>query len=413
ELNLETPVEQQRASLRQVSLRKKRIVQGPTNKETLMKLKDKHPLPGIVLEWRRINSALTKVVYPLSQEMVSCVPLGEERIFAVCHTFTATGRVTFHEPNVQNIPKDFVIELPDQENKKGDKNARAKVDFTPVMRQLAPFLDPVQCSTTYTVSLRHSIVAGKNRILLAADYSQLELRILAHLSSDSHLLKVLNDGEDVFKNIASQIYSIEVGEVTNTMRQEAKQICYGIIYGMSDKTLGEQLDITEEEAKDFMKQFHGKFPSISKFIQGTVEEARKNGYVVTLEKRKRFLPEINSPSLAARGQSERQAVNTCIQGSAADIVKKALISIQESLVENFTRTPLTLTQRLKGEETLSGGYLILQLHDELIYEVSNDDVIQVAQIVKISMENTVKLSVSLPVKIKVGPTWGSMQTLNL
>ncbi|KAK7072181.1 hypothetical protein SK128_021895, partial [Halocaridina rubra] len=374
---------------------------GPTNKEALEKLTKLHPLPSLILQWRKINSSLTKVVFPLQNERVHNKRLAMERIHPSTHIFTATGRVTMHEPNLQAVPRDFNIQIAVEQSKVGNSRIRREqraLSNSAIMNQLAPLLTGE--SEERTVSLRHALVAHSGNILLAADYSQLELRLMAHLASDEKLLHLLNGGEDVFKMIASQIHLTEVTEVSTEQRQQAKQVCYGIIYGIGAKSLGEQLDVDETEALKFMESFKRRFPGVQQFIQSTVEECRERGYVVTLMGRRRYLPNINSSNVFARNQSERQAVNTSIQGSAADLVKLATVHINDALRAAFPTAPAFITQSGKYTRELCGAFLVLQLHDELIYEVVSDDVIQVAQLVQRHMEGVHQLSVTLPVKIK-------------
>ncbi|XP_076065262.1 DNA polymerase theta [Oratosquilla oratoria] len=385
-------------------------MKGPTNKDALERLKNFHPLPSIILEWRRITSSLTKVLFPLQNVRHPNKYLGMDRIHTLTHTFTATGRITMHEPNLQNIPKDFNITVRDVQNTAHNKTGRTPNNSS-VMSDLAPFLrDDHQ---PHTVSLRHAMVACKDHVLLAVDYSQLELRILAHLSGDEKLCRQLNSGEDVFKMIAAQLHCTEVEDVSEEHRQEAKQICYGMIYGMGPKALGDQLNIDENAAYTFMETFKDRYPGVKRFLLETIQKSQKNGYVLTMMKRRRYLPNMNSMNLHIRAQCERQAVNTAIQGSAADLVKLAMIRIDQALQETFPDTSKFLTQQLSGVNQLRGGYLVLQLQDELIYEVVSDDIIQVAQLVLHHMEGVLELKVSLPVKMKVGPSWGDMCTLTL
>ncbi|MGH0182692.1 UNVERIFIED_CONTAM: hypothetical protein FKN15_013344 [Acipenser sinensis] len=221
---------------------------------------------------------------------------------------------------------------------------------------------------------------------------------------------------------------IEPESVGDTLRQQAKQICYGIIYGMGAKSLGEQMGIDENDAACYIETFKSRYTGIQNFLRETVKNCGKNGFVQTILGRKRFLPAIKDPNIHSRAHAERQAVNTTVQGSAADIVKTATVSIQKRLEETFPSTvkshkhPESLVQpdraaRLRRQRGCcspsSGAFFILQLHDELIYEVAEDDIIQVAQIVKKEMERAVKLHVKLRVKVKVGPSWGSLQDLDV
>ncbi|XP_042229545.1 DNA polymerase theta-like isoform X2 [Homarus americanus] len=386
---------------------------GPTNKDALEKLSKVHPLPSLILQWRKINSSLTKVVFPLQQACVYSHRLAMDRIHTQTYSFTATGRITMHEPNLQNIPRDFSIQVAADHTRErigaSKQQQHAQVN-SGIMCQLAPLLTGEE---EHTVSLRHALVAQSGSVLLAADYSQVELRLLAHLASDNKLLHLLNSGEDVFTTIAAQINTTNSEDVTVDQRQQAKQICYGMIYGMGAQALSEQLNVEEAEALSFMDKFKRRFPGVQQFMQGTLEKCRKKGYVLTLLGRRRYLPNITNQNVHARAQSERQAVNTVIQGSAADLVKLAMVRISTTLQQTFPTAPTYLTQPTNRRQQICGAFLVLQLHDELMYEVVSEDVIQVAQLVQSHMEGVQQLAVSLPVKIKVGPSWGAMKTLNL
>ncbi|XP_022111115.1 DNA polymerase theta-like [Acanthaster planci] len=412
-----------------------------TCKVALEKLRPFHPLPGVVLEWRRITAAVSKVVYPLLKELQIDAQLGGERIYASCQTHTATGRVCLFDPNLQAIPRDFEIEMPSAIGESPPQGSAVPTGLScrtrARVRQTQGRVQPSnkrcmdkgggELAPSCAVSVRHAFCPFQGGVLLAADYSQLELRILAHLSGDAKLAGILNGGGDVFKCIAAQWKQIAESQVTPKQRQQAKQICYGMVYGIGAKALGLQLGESEEDAAAFMDSFKTQYGGMKNYIRDTVESCRTNGFVQTLLRRKRFLPAITHTNPAARSQAERQAVNTTIQGSAADLVKVAMVRIDRRLAQEFPNTRLThrhradvntgLTQRKKNRRgavpTPSGAFLVLQLHDELIYEVHREDVIQVAQLVKAEMESAMVLSVRLPVKVKVGPTWGSMDDLDL
>ncbi|XP_066304418.1 DNA polymerase theta-like [Branchiostoma lanceolatum] len=403
-----------------------------TSKDVLEKLKKFHSLPGVILEWRRISNALTKVVFPLQKEKVYNPYLKMDRIYGICDLHTATGRVTFHDPNLQNIPKDFEIEMPTVIGDTppagcGETISRRKGRKL-VRRGDGRKVGSDGTGQAFSVSMRHAFIPFQGGVLLAADYSQLELRIIAHLSQDSKLTQVLNSGQDVFKAIASQWKGVAMEDVSDKLRQQAKQLCYGMIYGIGAKALGEQLGVDEEEGACFIDTFKSKYTGMRRYLHTTVDQCKKAGFVQTMAGRRRYLPGITEGNHHVRCHAERQAVNTTVQGSAADLVKKAMVSIDQKLQKAF---PATRRSHSQGESTATdtqkrrsrrsqqpsspprGAYLILQLHDELIYEVRREDVQQVAQIVKHEMENAVKLSVVLPVKVKVGPTWGRLETLDI
>ncbi|XP_040477243.1 DNA polymerase theta [Ursus maritimus] len=414
--------------------------QFSTSKDVLNKLKALHPLPGLILEWRRITNAITKVVFPLQREKRLNPFLGMERIYPVSQSHTATGRVTFTEPNIQNVPRDFEIKMP------------TVVGESPPSRALGKGLLPMNrgreksCGVNsghqaqmeerasdrgmpFSVSMRHAFVPFPGGLILAADYSQLELRILAHLSHDRRLIQVLNTGADVFRSIAAEWKMIEPESVGDDLRQQAKQICYGIIYGMGAKSLGEQMGIKENDAACYIDSFKSRYTGINHFMRETVKNCKRDGFVQTILGRRRYLPGINDNNPYHKAHAERQAINTTVQGSAADIVKVATVNIQKQL-ETFhstfkshghregmlqsDRTGLLPKRKLQGIfRPIRGGFFILQLHDELLYEVAEEDVVQVAQIVKNEMESAMELSVKLKVKVKIGASWGELKDFDV
>uniref|UniRef100_A0A4W6BJP4 DNA polymerase theta n=1 Tax=Lates calcarifer TaxID=8187 RepID=A0A4W6BJP4_LATCA len=383
--------------------------QFSTTKDILEKLRPLHPLPGVILEWRRITNALTKVVFPLQREKQYHPTLAMDRIYPIAQTHTATGRVSFTEPNIQNVPKDFEIcmptvvgESPPSQNgsllKAGSWGLKGAFERLPV-RSVAPSVTggAAEQGPAFSVSMRHAFVPFSGGMILAADYSQLELRVLAHLSKDQRLLQVLNGGADVFRCIAAEWKGVDPETVNDSLRQQAKQICYGIIYGMGAKSLGEQMGVEENDAACYIESFKARYKGINAFLKETVKNCIKNGY-----------------------HAERQAVNTTVQGSAADIVKLATVNIQKRLRKTYPTAPLShqhthsgTSQYRAGTSHLRGAFFVLQLHDELIYETREEDLIQVAQIVKREMESAVKLYVKLKAKVKVGPSWGNLQDLDL
>ncbi|XP_052244253.1 DNA polymerase theta-like [Dreissena polymorpha] len=399
--------------------------QYSTSKEVLERLRKLHPLPGVILEWRRITNALTKTVFPLQRVKVPCDWLHMDRIYGDCQLHSATGRVSLSEPNLQNVPKDFDIQLPDLIG----ESPPPCVSAGPRERQsrLRSLRDQGQRSAvtkdnsggTFSVSMRHAFVPFKDGVLLAADYSQLELRMIAYLSHDKRLISVLNEDGDVFKLITAQWKNITPADVTPEQRAQAKQVCYGMIYGIGPKALGEQMGVEENDAGVFIETFKAKYPEMRAYLRKTVDQCRRQGYVQTMTGRKRYLPAITSPNPHARAQAERQAVNTTVQGSAADLVKRAMVSIDKSLEEMFPNTQYTHRHKLaskhpsRGKVPPDGAYLVLQLHDELIYEVTSAHVQAVAQVVKHCMEHAVELPVRMPVKLQTGSSWGTLKELDV
>lgn len=406
--------------------------QFSTSKDVLEKLQKLHPLPGLILEWRRISSALTKVVFPLQKEKVHIPHLDMYRIFCECQFHTATGRVSLSEPNLQNVPKDFEISLPDVIGESPPvtgpgqagtgRGGKSKLrDFTGGPRREVAGIG----GETWAVSMRHAFIPFKDGVMLAADYSQLELRMIAHLSGDAKLMRILNQDGDVFKMIAAQWKSVSVEHVTPQQRQQAKQVCYGMVYGIGPKALGEQLEVEDNDAAVFIETFKSRYPGMRTFLRKTVETCREKGYVETLLGRRRYLPAIKDTNPHARAHAERQAVNTTVQGSAADLVKKAMNRIDVRLSDTFPECSFAHRQKPADRgiygtrdenhryKAPSGGYLVLQLHDELIYEVSSVDLMQAAHIIKHEMEHAMEMSVRMPVKVKSGPSWGKMEDMQL
>uniref|UniRef100_A0A8C3EC26 DNA polymerase theta n=1 Tax=Corvus moneduloides TaxID=1196302 RepID=A0A8C3EC26_CORMO len=380
--------------------------QFSTTKDVLEKLKTLHPLPGLILEWRRINNAITKVVFPLQREKRLNSALRMERIYPISQTHTATGRVTFIEPNIQNVPRDFEIEMPTVVEESPPSQAHGNANSHAALggrctkhSSILPNGLKVQAANRseergipFSVSMRHAFVPFPGGLILAADYSQLELRILAHLSCDCRLIQALNGGTDVFKSIAAEWKMMDPEAVGDRTRQQAKQICYGIIYGIGAKSLGEQMGIDENEAANYIESFKSRYTGVQKFLRETVRSCRRDGFVQTILGRRRYLPAIKDPNPYSKAHAERQAVNTTVQGSAADIVKTATVNIQRRL-EAFSsvfkshghlessfqrdKTGRLLRRRNAGMlHPIRGGFFILQLHDELLYEVAEDDVIQ-------------------------------------
>ncbi|KAM6162866.1 DNA polymerase theta [Erethizon dorsatum] len=407
-----------------------------TSKDVLNKLKALHPLPGLILEWRRITNAITKVVFPLQREKRLNPFLRMERIYPMSQSHTATGRITFTEPNIQNVPRDFEIKMPTLVEESPPPQALGR-GLLPMGRRQnkkscvqnpghqAQMEKASDRGMPFSVSMRHAFVPFSGGLILAADYSQLELRILAHLSHDRCLIQVLNTGADVFKSIAAEWKMIEPESVEDDLRQQAKQICYGIIYGMGAKSLGEQMGIEEEAAACYIDSFKSRYTGINRFLRETVKNCERAGFVQTILGRRRYLPGIKDSNLYRKAHAERQAINTTVQGSAADVVKIATVNIQKQLEafpsafrshghrESALRRFLP-KRKLQGKFCpIRGGFFILQLHDELLYEVAEEDVVQVAQIVKNEMESAIKLSVKLKVKVKIGASWGELKDFDI
>ncbi|KAG7210234.1 hypothetical protein KM043_011783 [Ampulex compressa] len=345
-----------------------------TNKAVLEQCEN--PIASLIISWRKLNATLSMIVYPLIS-----LSQHESRIHGNCITSTCTGRISMQEPNLQNVPKDFSSE-----------------------------------DNTFVISVRMAFVPTTGNVILSADYCQLELRILAHFSKDPTLRRIMQKNGDIFKSMAAMWNHVTEEEVDSNMRQCTKQLCYGMIYGMGVQALAKSLSISETEAKVFLESFMNTYPGIRKWFNKVLEDARKSGYVTTLLGRRRILPHLNSIKTSDKAQAERQAINTKVQGSAADIAKKALINIEDRMRHEFPNSLPILpvartTRKLRSnnkEQQQRGGYLVLQLHDEFLYEVNMSDIQQVLIIVKESMEQVCQLEVPLPVKIRIGPAWGDL-----
>jgi len=262
---------------------------------------------------------------------------------------TATGRLSSSKPNLQNIPI---------------RTERGK-------------------------EIRKAFVPGRpGGVIVSADYSQIELRIMAHLSCDSHLINAFRNGQDVHSITAAKIFGVEPEEVTADQRRIAKTANFGIMYGISAFGLSQRLKISRAEAKKIIEDYFEKFPAISSFIEDTLTAARENGYVETLFGRRRYLPDINSKNGTVRSLAERTAVNAPIQGTSADIIKLAMINVD---------------RRLKAEGLKSR--MVLQIHDELMFDALPEEVEALQTIVKEEMENVITLSIPLTVECNYGNNW--------
>ncbi|XP_062590732.1 DNA polymerase theta-like, partial [Saccostrea cucullata] len=390
--------------------------QFSTSKDVLEKLRPYHPLAGILLEWRRISGALTKVVFALQKEKVYVERLKMYRICTDVQYFSATGRVSLSEPNLQNVPKDFQISA--SVPKTTDQQMECASPLGRTRNSVRNQTKVLQMTTdlSFNVSMRHAFIPFPGGVLLAADYSQLELRMIAHLSQDAKLIQILNGNGDVFKLITAQWKSISVEEVTPEERQQAKQICYGMIYGIGAKALGETLGVDENDAAVFMQTFKSKYPGMRRYLKNTVDKCIKDKFVETISGRRRYLPSISNTNPYVRAHAERQAVNTTVQGSAADLVKVAMNRIDQRLSEIFPISQKSLSHREQGPTVdLSDDRccLVLQLHDELIYDVTETCLRQAAKVIKQEMESAMTLSVKMPVKVKSGLSWATMQDLEV
>ena len=316
-----------------------------TNAEVLDKLRDKHEIIDKITEYRQIvklNSTyvegLLGIMNPISNRIHS----------SFNQTITTTGRISSTEPNLQNIP--------------------VKMEMGRKIRKV--------------------FIAGKNHKLVDADYSQVELRVLANMSGDENMIDAFKHGEDIHAKTASQIFDVDINDVTPRQRSEAKSINFGIVYGKSDFGLSEDLNIPVKQAKEYINSYFEKYSKIKEFMDTTIEDATVNGYITTLLNRRRYIPELKSSNFMLRNAGKRAAMNAPIQGSAADIIKIAMVNVYKKLEES----------NLKSK-------LILQVHDELIVEATDDELEIVEKIVREEMENAFSMDVYLDVDLNVGYSW--------
>ena len=318
----------------------------PTDEDTLVGLLDKHPVVADILEYRAVRKLLSTYIEPF-HSFVSPVTGKIHTTFN--QALTSTGRLSSSKPNLQNIPV---------RSERGKEIRRAFVPSRP------------------------------DGVIVSADYSQIELRIMAHLSCDSHLIEAFRAGEDIHAMTASKIFGVPIGEVTPQQRRIAKTANFGIMYGISAFGLAQRLRIPRNEAKQIIDDYFRHFPSISYFIEDTLTAARENGYVETIFGRRRYIPDINSHNATVRALAERNAVNAPIQGTAADIIKIAMINVDRRMTQ----------EHLKSK-------MVLQIHDELLFDAVPEEVEALKRLVVEEMENVTKLSVPLTVECNEGKNW--------
>jgi len=228
----------------------------------------------------------------------------------------------------------------------------------------------------------------ENDILVSCDYSQIELRVLAHIADDENMIDAFKHHSDIHTKTASEVFKVPLDEVTSLMRSRAKAVNFGIVYGIGAFSLSQDLKITKKEAEEYMAIYFERYPKIKKYLENIVKDAEETGYVLTILNRRRFIPEIKSSNKIVKALGDRLAMNAPIQGSAADIIKLAMVNVYNKLNE----------KKLKSE-------LILQVHDELILNVKKEEFEEVKKLVEVEMENAIKLEVALDVDVNFGKTW--------
>ena len=325
--------------------KKSKTGQYSTSEEVLLALKPKHPVVGLILEYRELKKLISTYISALPNYIN---PTTGKIHTTYNQTVTATGRLSSSNPNLQNLPI---------------RSERGQL-------------------------IRQAVIPDEGCLFLSADYSQIELRLMAHFSQDPHLVQAFLSGQDIHAATAAKIFNVSIEEVTKEQRRQAKTANFGIIYGISAFGLAQQLDCSRSEAKALIDGYFAAFPGVIDYIEKQKELARQQGYAVTLFGRKRYLPDILSHNATVRSFAERNAVNSPIQGTAADIIKMAMVTIHRRLKE----------EGLKAQ-------MIMQVHDELNFNVPLNEVDKVREIVVSEMQNVVHLTVPLIADCGVGTNW--------
>ena len=319
-----------------------------TDAEALEKIIDAHPVISLILKYRKI----AKVHSTYVEGLLKYIDDSGKVHTSFNMTATATGRLSSTEPNLQNIP---------------------------VAGELGG-------------EIRKFFQAPEGHVLIDADYSQIELRILAHMANDPVMINAFKNNEDIHALTASQIFNVSIGEVTPEMRRQAKAVNFGIVYGISAFTLANDLKIAKKDAENYIASYLEKYSAVKSYLDSTVKAARKNGYVETMLGRRRYLPELKSKIFAVRSFGERVALNMPIQGTAADLIKLAMIKVEKEL----------------KDANLSAG-LLLQIHDELLISAPESEAEKASEILKSAMESVMQLNVPLEVSLATGRDYYSVK----
>ena len=310
-----------------------------------------YPLPKVLIEHR----GLSKLKSTYTDKLPQMINPATGRIHTSYHqAVTATGRLSSSDPNLQNIPI---------------RNAEGR-------------------------RIRQAFIAPAGYKILAADYSQIELRIMAHLSGDEGLLEAFNQGKDVHSATAAEVFGVELDQVTQEQRRRAKAINFGLIYGMSAFGLAKQLGVGRNDAQQYIDVYFERYPGVKVYMDGIRQQAAVDGYVETLEGRRLYLPEINARNGMRRQAAERTAINAPMQGTAADIIKRAMVAVDQWLCPINPKIECTADAKM-----------IMQVHDELVLEVKESELDVVSEKLKKIMTTTVELSVPLIVDVGVGDSW--------
>ena len=356
EFNLNSPKQLSRILFDKLELppQKKTKTGYSTDVGVLRALADRHPLPALILQYR----GLFKLKSTYIDALPALINPKGGRIHTTFHqVVTATGRLSSSSPNLQNIPV------------RTELGRKIRDAFIP---------------------------RPESWVFLSADYSQIDLRVLAHLSEDPLLLEAFGNDEDIHAFTASQIFNVKIGEVTPEMRRRAKTVNFGIIYGMGAYGLSRDLEISYQEAQAFIDAYFERYVGVTDYIKKELVRAKERGYVTTIFHRRRYLPELESPQENIRRFGERTAINTPIQGSAADIIKLAMIKIDRRV-----------------EKEGFSARMLLQIHDELLFEVPGKELESLSRMVREEMEGVMKLKVDLKCDLKTGKNWGELKTFSI
>jgi len=315
-----------------------------TDADTLEAIADEHPCIAPILEYRTYVKFNSTYVVALERKMGA-----DGRVHtSLNQTATATGRISSSEPNLQNIP----------------------------------------VRTELGREIRRAFIAAPGCVLVDADYSQIELRVLAHMSGDEAMIDAFVKGQDIHARTASEVYGVPLSEVTHEMRSNSKAVNFGIVYGISEFGLARNIGVSRKEAGEFIRRYFERYPGVKRFMDEAREKGKELGYAQTLFGRRRMLPELKSSNAVQRAFGERVAMNMPVQGTAADIIKAAMVRVHEELIKHFP-----------------AARLILQVHDELLVETLKEQAQDVAALLKNAMENIAPLRVPLVADVKTGESW--------
>ncbi|QLE79495.1 DNA polymerase I [Francisella sp. Scap27] len=348
EFNLSSPVQLREVLFEKMGLpaiKKTAKGQASTSEEVLVQLAEEYEVAALIMEYRH----LSKLKNTYIDKLPNILDENSRAHTSYNQTGTVTGRLSSSEPNLQNIPI---------------KSAEGR-------------------------KIREAFIAEDGFVIMAADYSQVELRIMAHLSKDANLVKAFNDGLDIHSATAAEVLGVALDEVTSEQRRRAKAINFGLIYGMSAFGLAKQLEIPRGEAQEYINVYFDRYPSVKEYMTTAKEVCKEKGFVETILGRRLYLPEINAKNGIQRAAAERAAINAPMQGTAADIIKKAMISVNATIAEKYSDTVK----------------MAMQVHDELVFEVAKDKLEEVSVEIKKIMEEAVELSVPLEVNVDSGENW--------